>query len=40
MVLTERRDSELVPDDRDVLFGLALAGIPALLVYFKTILEQ
>ena len=35
MVLTERRDSELVPDDRDVLFGLALAGIPALLVLLQ-----
>ena len=35
MVLTERRDSELVPDDRDVLLGLALAGIPALLVLLQ-----
>jgi rod shape determining protein RodA len=35
MVLTERRESELVPDDRDVLFGLALAGIPALLVLLQ-----
>lgn len=35
MVLTERRDSELVPDDRDVLFGLTLAGIPALLVLLQ-----
>ncbi len=35
MVLTERRDSELVPDDRDVLFGLALAGIPSLLVLLQ-----
>jgi len=35
MVLTERRESELVPDDRDVLFGLALAGVPALLVLLQ-----
>lgn len=35
MVLTERRDSELVPDDRDVLFGLALAGIPAIFVLLQ-----
>lgn len=35
MVLTERRDSELIPDDRDVLFGLALAGIPALLILLQ-----
>ena len=42
MVLTERRDSELIPDDRDVLFGLALAGVPALLIllqnYFGTVM--
>ena len=35
MVLTESRDSELVPDDRDILFGLALAGIPALLILLQ-----
>jgi rod shape determining protein RodA len=35
MVLTERRDSELIPDDRDVLFGLALAGVPALLILLQ-----
>ncbi len=35
MVLTERRDSELVPHDKDVLFGLSLAGIPALLVLLQ-----
>lgn len=35
MVLTESRDSELVPDDRDVLFGLALAGIPAIFVLLQ-----
>ena len=35
MVLTERRDSELVPHDKDVLLGLSLAGIPALLVLLQ-----
>ncbi|MBM3682290.1 MAG: rod shape-determining protein RodA [Actinobacteria bacterium] len=35
MVLTEIRDSELIPDDRDVLFGLALAGVPALLILLQ-----
>jgi len=35
MVLTEKRDSELVPHDKDVLLGLSLAGIPALLVLFQ-----
>ncbi len=35
MVLTESRDSEVVPDDRDILFGLALAGIPALLILLQ-----
>jgi len=35
MVLTERRDSELVPHDKDVLLGLSLAGIPALLVLIQ-----
>lgn len=35
MVLTEKRDSELVPHDKDVLLGLSLAGIPALLVLLQ-----
>jgi len=35
MVLTEKRDQELVPHDKDVFFGLALAGIPALLVLLQ-----
>ncbi|NBT89002.1 MAG: hypothetical protein EBT51_12010, partial [Flavobacteriaceae bacterium] len=35
MVLTERRDSELVPHDKDVLLGLSLAGIPAILVLLQ-----
>lgn len=35
MVLTERRDSELVPHDKDVLLGLSLAGIPAVLVLLQ-----
>ena len=35
MVLTERRDSELVPHDKDVLLGLSLAGFPALLVLLQ-----
>ena len=35
MVLTERRDSELIPHDKDVLLGLSLAGIPALLVLLQ-----
>jgi rod shape determining protein RodA len=35
MVLTERRESEEVPHDKDVLFGLALAGIPAVLVLLQ-----
>ena len=35
MVLTERRESEKIPNDKDVLFGLSLAGIPALLVLLQ-----
>jgi rod shape determining protein RodA len=35
MVLTERRESEEVPHDKDVLFGLALSGIPAVLVLLQ-----
>jgi len=35
MVLTEKRDSELIPHDKDVLLGLSLAGIPALLVLLQ-----
>ncbi len=35
MVLAEKRDQELIPHDKDVFFGLALAGIPALLVLLQ-----
>jgi rod shape determining protein RodA len=35
MVLTEKRDAEDRPNDSDVLIGLALAGIPAILILLQ-----